>query len=85
MANEIRELIKQRKKNEMLEVLFNVASEELRKKDSEIAELREAVKRLVSFGTELLNIDDIDDDEDAATIHSNFNDELIKADKLLGK
>ena len=59
MANEIRELIKQRKKNEMLEVLFNVASEELSKRDGEIAELREVLQKIsrVSQRTPELNDD----------------------------
>ena len=48
-------------------------------------QLREMLKRLTCAGTELLNIEDVEDEEDSATIHSNFNDELIKADKLLNK
>lgn len=48
-------------------------------------QLREMLKRLTCAGTELLNIEDVEDEEDSATIHSNFNDELIKAEKLLNK
>lgn len=43
------------------------------------------IERLINRGVELLNVDCIDDEEDGATIHANFNDELIKASKLLAE
>ncbi|AUR93009.1 coil containing protein [Vibrio phage 1.181.O._10N.286.46.C9] len=49
----------------------------------ENAEFREALKRLVGKGIDLLNIEDADDEEDAASIHANFNDEIIIAELLL--
>ena len=39
----------------------------------------------MNAGTDLLSIDDIEDAEDAATIHSRFNDLVIAADKLTVK
>lgn len=41
------------------------------------------IKELIDGGTELLNIDDIEDSEDAASIHSKFNDKLIEAISVL--
>lgn len=37
------------------------------------------IDELIKLGTELLNVDEITDEEDAATVHSNFNDKIIKA------
>ena len=51
----------------------------------ENTELREALRLLVSNGIEINNIDEIEDEEDAFTVQSNFNDALIKANQLLNK
>lgn len=53
--------------------------------EQENAELREALKSLLAKGVDLLNIEDAEDEEGAASIHANFNDELIKLEKLLNK
>ena len=37
------------------------------------------IKELTSTGCELLNVDDIEDKEDSATIHANFSDKIIEA------
>ena len=41
------------------------------------------IEDLISSGTELLFLDEAIDEEDAATIHSNFNDKVLIAEKLL--
>lgn len=51
----------------------------------EIAELRGALKSLIGKGIDLLNAEDVSDDEDAASIHANFNDAIIKSEQLLAK
>jgi len=40
------------------------------------------IKELIITGTELLSLDGYDE-EDEATIHSNFNDKVLAAEKLL--
>lgn len=53
--------------------------------EKEVAELREMVKRLVGNGIDLLNVDDVEDEEDAASIHAKFNDVVNEAGSLLAK
>ncbi len=43
------------------------------------------LEKLIISGTELLNIEDVSSEEDAATIHSNFNDDLIESLRHLKK
>lgn len=43
------------------------------------------INELIKQGTDLLSIDEITDEEDAATVHSNFNDQIINAEKLISK
>lgn len=51
----------------------------------EIAELKGALKSLIGKGIDLLNVEDVIDEEDAASVHSNFNDAIIKSEQLLAK
>lgn len=51
----------------------------------EIAELRGALKSLIGKGIDLLNVEDVNDEEDAASVHANFNDAIIKSEQLLSK
>lgn len=51
----------------------------------EIAELRGALKLLIGKGVDLLNVEDVSDEEDAASVHANFNDAIIKSEQLLAK
>jgi hypothetical protein len=43
------------------------------------------LEELIRLGTGLLSVDEITDEEDAATVHSNFNDQVIIAEVLLAK
>jgi hypothetical protein len=43
------------------------------------------IESLLSLGEELLSIDEQEDAEDAATVHSNFNDKILEAAALLVK
>ena len=45
----------------------------------------EMLEDLIKLGTELLNVEDVECEEDAATIHSNFNDKIIQAALQLKK
>jgi hypothetical protein len=51
----------------------------------ENAELREILKKLIGNGIDLLNVDDVEDEEDAASIHAKFNDVVNEAGALLAK
>ena len=51
----------------------------------EIEELRGALKLLIGKGIDLLNAEDANDEEDAASVHANFNDAIIKSEQLLSK
>ena len=51
----------------------------------EIAELKGALKSLIGKGVDLLNVEDVSDEEDAASVHANFNDAIIKSEQLLTK
>lgn len=51
--------------------------EDLNAKEKESEQLAAHVERLTSTGTAYINIEDIDDEEDAATIAANFNDALM--------
>ncbi|AUR81809.1 hypothetical protein NVP1013O_62 [Vibrio phage 1.013.O._10N.286.54.F9] len=51
----------------------------------EIAELKGALKSLIGKGVDLLNVEDVIDEEDEASVHANFNDAIIKSEKLLAK
>lgn len=46
---------------------------------------RELVKKLIGNGIDLLNVDDVEDEEDAASIHAKFNDVVNEAGALLAK
>ncbi len=43
------------------------------------------LEKLITSGTELLNIEDVSSEEDAATIHANFNDDLLESLRHLKK
>ncbi len=43
------------------------------------------LEKLITSGTELLNIEEVSSEEDAATIHANFNDDLLESLRRLKK
>jgi hypothetical protein len=53
------------------------------KQAADIKMLRDAVENLVKSGCDFMNAEDLEDEEDQATMQSNFNDSLIKAEKAL--
>ena len=53
------------------------------KKDEQIKMLREALKRTLNTGVEFINSCDVDDEEDRATLETNFNNSLISAENAL--
>jgi len=56
---------------------LKLALEAIQELEQENSEIKASLNLIQVRGTELLNIDDIEDKEDAATIHSNFNDALL--------
>jgi hypothetical protein len=74
VANEIGELIKSRKKNEMLNVVVGVATDEVARLEQENARLREALRSMVDFAEHQMNPHQNDpsmfDDEDFGNLNS---------------
>jgi predicted nuclease with TOPRIM domain len=70
--------------NKLLNENFN-ENEDNKRLAEENAELREILKKLIGNGIDLLNVDDVEDEEDAASIHAKFNDVVNEAGALLAK
>lgn len=57
------------------------ALDKIKEVEQENSEVKALLKLIQARGNELLNIDGIEDREDAATIHSDFNDALLLISK----
>ncbi|AUR97661.1 coil containing protein [Vibrio phage 1.243.O._10N.261.54.B5] len=52
MANELKELVKQRKRNQLLEVMFDISSEAFKKHEDEIFQLRAMLHSVLELQAE---------------------------------